>query len=122
MATEFSFSFSDEFLKLGIKRMDAKLNRAAFGVCRYWDSRIEAHMKHKAPWKDRTTNARNGLFATATKFAGRKFGIILAHSVTYGIYLERGTRHMRARPIIIPTLNEYGPKVMKTFRKILDRL
>ena len=122
MAAEFSFSFSDEFLKLGIKKMDVKLNRAAFGVCKYWDSRIETHMKHKAPWKDRTTNARNGLFAQAAKAGKRVFVIILAHSVTYGIFLERGTRYMRARPIIIPTLNAYGPKVMKTFQKILNRL
>jgi HK97 gp10 family phage protein len=122
LATEFSFSFSDEFLKLGIKEMDRKLNRAAYGVCRYWDSRIEANMKHNAPWKDRTTNARNGLFANAVKFGERTFGIILGHSVTYGIYLELGTRYMRKRPIIIPTLNKYGPKVMVTFKKILDRL
>jgi HK97 gp10 family phage protein len=122
LAAEFEFTFSSEFLKLGIKKMDVKLNRAAFGVCKYWDSRIEAHMKHKAPWKDRTTNARNGLFAVATKFSGRVFGIILAHSVTYGIYLERGTRYMRARPIIIPTLETYAPKVIKTFHKILNKL
>lgn len=128
MATEFSFTFSDEFLKLGVKQMDRKLNRAAFGVCKYWDSRIETHMKHKAPWKDRTTNARNGLFADAVKVSKRVFAIILAHSVTYGIYLELGTHNedgsvrMKARPIIIPTLNAYGPKVMKTFKKILDRL
>ncbi len=122
MATEFEFSFSPEFLQLGIKKMDAKLNRAAFGVCKYWDSRIESHMKHKAPWKDRTTNARNGLFANAVKVSKRTFAIILAHSVTYGIYLERGTRYMRARPIIIPTLEAYGPKVIKTFQKILNKL
>jgi HK97 gp10 family phage protein len=122
LATEFSFSFSDEFLKLGIHKMDKELNRAAYGVCRYWDSRIEAHMKHNAPWKDRTTNARNGLFANAAKFSKNVFGIILGHSVSYGIYLERGTRFMRARPIIIPTLNEYGPRVMATFQNILNRL
>ena len=95
MATEFEFSFSPEFLQLGIKKMDAKLNRAAFGVCKYWDSRIESHMKHKAPWKDRTTNARNGLFANAVKVSKRTFAIILAHSVTYGIYLERAERWRR---------------------------
>ena len=122
MAAEFDFKFSPEFLQLGIKKMDAKLNRAAFGVCKYWDSRIEAHMKHNAPWKDRTTNARNGLFANAVKVSSRVFAIILAHSVTYGIYLERGTRYMRARPIIIPTLETYGPKVIKTFQKILNKL
>jgi HK97 gp10 family phage protein len=121
LATEFSFSFDRSRLQ-NPKIMDRKLQRAVFGVVKYWDSRIEAHMKHKAPWKDRTTNARNGLFANATKLGKTTFAIILAHSVTYGIYLERGTRFMRARPIIIPTLGLYGPKVIKTLTKILNRL
>ena len=122
MATEFSFSFSDEFLKLGIKEMDRKLNRAIFAVAKYYDGRAEAHMKHHAPWTDRTTNARNGLFAKAAKLAKGTYAIILAHSVTYGIYLENGTRKMRARPIIVPTMRLYAPKVMASLTKILDRL
>lgn len=135
MATEFSFSFSDEFLKLGIDKMDKKVNRAAFGVCKYWDSRAETWMKRKAPWKDRTTNARNGLFANAVKISARVFAIIFGHSVTYGIYLELGHHHevrtskgvvstwdVKPYPIIIPALRHYGPKVMTTFKKMLDRL
>jgi len=104
------------------KVMDRKLNRAIFGVAKYWDGRVEAYMKHKAPWKDRTTNARNGLFAKAVKLADGMYAIILAHSVTYGIYLELGTRYMRARPIILPAIKIYAPKVMITLNKILDRL
>jgi hypothetical protein len=29
---------------------------------------------------------------------------------------------MKARPIIVPTMETYGPKVIKTLNKILDRL
>jgi HK97 gp10 family phage protein len=122
LATEFSFKFERTGLE-SPKVMERKLQRATFAVGKYWDSRIESHMKQKAPWHDRTTNARNGLraFAAKTGTAG-SFVIVLVHTVTYGIYLELGTRYMRARPIIVPTLNEYGPKVMGTLRKILDRL
>jgi hypothetical protein len=135
MASEFSFKFDTTKFK-SPKIMDRKLNRAIFGVCRYYDGRVESSAKKKAPWKDRTTNARNGLFAQAAKlggtgFASNSFAIILAHSVTYGIYLELPHTHERADgteytigpfPIIMPTLEEYGPKVVKTLRKILDRL
>lgn len=121
MATDFSFKFDRSRFK-STKEMDRKLNRAIFGVAKYWDGRIEAHMKQKAPWTDRTSNARNGLFATAVKISKGVFAIILAHSVTYGIFLELGTRFMKARPIIIPTMEDYGPKVIKTLTKILDRL
>lgn len=120
MGADFSFSF-DRSKFTTQKKFDQRLGRAVFGVAKYWDGRIEAHMKQKAPWKDRTSNARNGLFATATKL-GAAFAIILGHSVTYGIYLELGTRHMRARPIIVPTIEEFAPKVMQTLSKILNRL
>jgi hypothetical protein len=102
--------------------LDQKIQRALFGVCKYWDGKVETHMKHNAPWTDRTTNARNGLAARAAKLAATRFAIILSHAVDYGIYLERGTRNMRARPIINPTIELYGPKVIAFTTKLMDRL
>lgn len=122
MATEFSFSFNADQLKLNTKELDAKLGRAVYATVRFHDAGAEAWMKHNAPWKDRTTNARNGLFAKGVKISKNVAALVLAHSVSYGIYLELGTRYMRARPIIVPALRLYGPKVMRTFQKILDRL
>jgi HK97 gp10 family phage protein len=106
----------------GIDHLDQKIERALLGVCKYWDGKVETHMKHQAPWTDRTTNARNGLAARAAKLGGSVFGIILSHAVDYGIYLERGTRYMRARPIINPTIDIYAPKVIAFTAKLLDRL
>lgn len=120
MATNFSFSFDTS--KFEPKKLDQRLNRALFATAKYWDGRCEAHMKQKAPWTDRTTNARNGLFATAVKKGQGLYAIILAHSVSYGIYLELGTQYMKARPIIVPTIRLYAPKVMATLTKILNRL
>lgn len=119
MATSFTFDTSGF---KSVEVMEKKLERAIFGVCKYWDAPVERHMKHNAPWTDRTTNARNGLEAEAAKLGGGVFAIILRHSVDYGRYLELGTRYMRARPIILPTIDLYAPKVIKTLTKILDRL
>jgi hypothetical protein len=102
--------------------MDRELQRALLGVVRYWDGPIEAHMKHQAPWNDRTSNARNGLAARGTKMSATVFAIILSHAVDYGIYLERGTRNMAARPIIEPTIHLFGPQVVAFTSKLLDRL
>lgn len=129
MAADFSFSFDRS--KYRPKKLDQRLNRAIFGVVKYWDGRCEAYMKQKAPWTDRTSNARNGLFAKAAKLGTGLYAIILAHSVTYGIFLEVGHHHepengdpydVKPYPIIIPTMNAYAPKVMRTLNKILDRL
>lgn len=133
MATEFSFDFDTSKFK-SPEVMDRKLQRAIFGVAKYWDGRMEAHAKQRAPWKDRTSNARNGLFAQASKI-GTQFVIVLAHSVTYGIYLELGHSHsverkdggtsewtVEPRAIIMPTIRIYAPKVTRMLNKILDRL
>lgn len=130
MASEFRFKF-DRSKFQNPKIMDRKLNRAIFSVARYWDGRVEAAAKKDAPWTDRTTNARNGLKAEAVKLGANSFAIILSHSVDYGIYLELPHTHERAdgstytigpNPIIMPTINKYAPKVMRTLNKILDRL
>lgn len=106
----------------GTKHLDQKVERALFGVCKYWDGKVETYMKHNAPWHDRTTNARNGLAARAAKLGAGLYAIILSHAVDYGIYLERGTRYMRARPIIQPTIDIYSIKVMVFLTNLMDRL
>lgn len=123
MATSFTWDTS-QFKS--VKHMEDKLQRALYGVVKYWDGPVEAWMKHNAPWNDQTTNARNGLFAKAAKsgasIAGSTFAIVLGHSVDYGIFLENGTRNMRARPVIDPAIKRFAPKVIGTLTKILDRL
>lgn len=115
-----SFSFDTSTFK-SPKHMEAQLLRAVAATMKFHQGPAEKYMKHNAPWHDRTSNARNGLKARA-KRSGKKFFIILFHTVDYGIYLENGTENMRARPIIRPTIAVYAPKVVLTLTKILDRL
>jgi HK97 gp10 family phage protein len=115
-----SFSFDTSRFE-SPKVMERKLKDACYATVKFWQGPSEAYMKHNAPWHDRTSNARNGLRAKAGR-AGSKFFITLFYSVDYGIYLEDGTRNMRARPIIRPTISAMGPKVIRTLTDILDRL
>lgn len=120
-----SFTWDTSNFK-SVKHMEDKLQRALYGVVKYWDGPVETWMKHNAPWNDRTTNARNGLFARAQRSASRiaasTFAIVLGHSVDYGIYLENGTEFMQAYPVVQPAIRRYAPKVIGTLTKILDRL
>lgn len=118
MASGFSFDTS-KFKSP--KHLDRKLDRAIAGVCKYWDGRVEAYMKTNAPWTDRTTNARNGLAAYHAKTA-RGHAIVLTGSVDYQIFLEAKPEDEGGRPIILPTIDVYAPKVVRTLVKILDRL
>ena len=117
MASNFTFD-TNKFKSP--RELDRRLQRAVFGVAKYWDGRIEAHAKQKAPWTDRTTNARNGLKAEAVKVDSNTFAIILSHAVNYGIWLERANEERFA--IIMPTIRLYAPKVVRTLNKIMDRL
>jgi hypothetical protein len=114
------FSFDTSNFQSG-REINAKINRAIKGVMLYNDGPAEEHMKHNAPWHDRTTNARNGLGAKASS-KGNTHKITLFHSVDYGVYLELGTRYMKAYPIILPTIAVFVPRVQAMLTGLLDRL
>jgi hypothetical protein len=85
---------------------------------------LENQMKTEAPWTDRTTNARNGLFAVVTKkarpdtTAPQDLETVIGHSVPYGIWLETRKLRRARRPIIIPKLkkNDMFRTVIRVFR------
>lgn len=114
------FSFDTSGFQSG-KELNRKIERAAKGVLAYHRPHAEEHMKHNAPWNDRTTNARNGLGARV-RGGGKRVALVLFHSVDYGIYLELGTEDMSDYPIIIPTIDLFVPKVRTTLIGLLDRL
>jgi hypothetical protein len=116
LASQIRFTPDVPLRKLG--KLDRRVRAGISKTMEFWDGRIETHMKHHAPWTDRTTNARNGLAAEAFE-DGNNFGIVLRHSVSYGIYLEDP---YNGYAIIEPTIDAYAPKVMKTLTKLIDRL
>lgn len=114
-----SFKFDTSKFK-NPKQLDDKIRRALHGTCKYWAGPTESHARISAPWTDRTGNARSGLFAQAARFNKNSFGIILAHRMDYGIYLERSNDEKYA--VIMPTIRVMGPKVQKFLTKLMDRL
>lgn len=69
----------------------------------------EAYMKANAPWEDRTTLARSTLSATAYHNKTVS-GILLAHGVDYGRWLE--LRFGGRFAIVIPTMDVMGDRLM----------
>lgn len=103
-----------------VQKFSQRLDNGVAGVMEYWDSRMEAYMKTNARWTDRTGNARSGLRAQAGHDKGKAHWVDLWHSVPYGIWLE--VRWAGRYAIVIPTIVEYGPKVMGTLNKLFARL
>lgn len=82
-------------------------------------------MKLKAPWTDRTTNARSGLH-TKTDHSGssaigfKTHSITFAHAVDYGIWLE--LIQSGKYQIIMPTVLAVGKEIMKTLDGLFANL
>lgn len=136
-----SFSFDTSQIQSRYKTLDKKIDVAIRGVMKLWDGRIESHMKNRAPWTDRTTNARNGLYAEyQTSTAQGRHTIEVGHGVYYGIFLESivyhkndlddegtaaaqvGTESWGTYAIVGPAIERYAPKVIASCTKLLDRL
>lgn len=96
-----------------------KIDLALRGVMQYHEPQVEAYMKANAPWTDRTTNARNGLGAKAF-VDDRNHGIIVFHSVPYGIWLEVANNGKYR--ILVPTIINQGAEVMTTVSRVLARI
>lgn len=102
-----------------LKTFNARMDRAIFAAMKFHATRATAYARSNAPWTDRTSNARNGLFATASR-EHPVYRITLAHSVPYGIWLE--VRWSGRYAIIRPTIDRTGPEVMATISQLYGRM
>lgn len=103
----------------GLQGVPKYLDETVGRVMAFYAPQVESAAKVNAPWADQTGNARNGLIAKALKSSGNNYAIILAHQMPYGIWLE--VKWAGRYAIIMPTIQEYGPKVMNTLRGALER-
>lgn len=112
-------TWDDRALLNNLRTFDARVDRAIVATMKYHATRAVAFARQNAPWTDRTTNARNGLFARQEK-DGSTHRIVIGHTVPYGIWLE--VRFSGRYAIIRPTIDHEGPEVMRTISRLYDRI
>lgn len=103
--------WEDKQLVNTLQTLDARIDRFLTASIRYHATRATAFARQSAPWTDRTTNARNGLFAKAERDRPR-YRIVVGHSVPYGIWLE--TRWSGRYRVIVPTVDHESKELMTT--------
>lgn len=84
-------------------------------VCERLAPLMESYMKQNAPWADRTSQARTGLFAKVQHQENSSM-IVLGYSVFYGVFLEHKTYGGKSYAIVRPTLNYFAPHFMAEMR------
>lgn len=101
-------------LRRGLDDLDDGMRRFITAATDRQATEAEAVMKTGAPWTDRTGNARAGLY-TLTSHGRREHEITLAHSVSYGIWLE--VRWNGRYEIIMPTARSQAAALMRVLAR-----
>lgn len=102
-----------------LERGDDLVRAKVMAVLEYKAPQVEAFMKVNAPWTDQTGNARQGLRAEAFD-EWPNAGIVLYHTVPYGIWLE--VKHSGQYAVIQPTIDSQGPEVLRSLEGILGEI
>lgn len=118
MATKFTIQL--EKLDYNLRNFDARARAAINKSMIYQAGRSEEYMRTNAKWTDRTTNARNGLFATSIRENENSWTLILSHGVSYGIWLEVTNSGRYA--IVRPAWLLAGKQTMKLLSRIFERM
>src|SRR5688572_21419528 len=114
-----SLSVDATDLMASITRLGPRVEAAAYAVLERQGDLAVAHMKTDAPWTDRTGVARSTLDSTVFKRGSRLY-LNLFGRAPYQIYLE--TKNGGKFAIIGPTIVTWGPRIMRSFAGLIDRL
>lgn len=79
--------------------------------------KLELSAKQRAPWTDRTAQARQRLSAYVTEIQPGICTITLAHGVPYGVFLELA--HEKRFATIMPSIQRVSPEIMKGFKVLI---
>lgn len=89
----------------------------------YYSLHAETYAKNKAPWTDRSGNARSGLGSTwtgAVTATNATFTIDIFHRMPYGFWLE--VKYNGKWGIIDKTVNIEGKKFFKTANEVMAKM
>lgn len=104
-------------LSKGLAEFNGVMHERLSALSHYVAADMEGYAKTNAPWKDQTSNARNGLKGVPIIVPLKSYGAVLSHSVPYGVWLE--IRWAGKYAIILPTIRHEGPKVVALMKRII---
>lgn len=101
---------------------DAYVNEvyeAIFNIFTKYKPQMANYAKVNAPWTDRTSNARQGLFSNVDGVPRQYVSISIEHgAIDYGIWLE--IRWAGRWAILLPTISYFEPRILADIRKVLS--
>lgn len=78
--------------------------------------KMEGHAKGKAPWEDRTSNARNSILGDFD-WKGDQAIITLSGNMDYSPYLELAMAKKYA--ILVPTIHQFSAEILRGYQRLV---
>lgn len=116
----FRIDYSQSTLKKGIDNMSEKLGAVILMYSATKASELQALMKQRRPWTDRTGMAKATLNAKVSQPQKDIVRITLAHGVEYGVDLELD--HGKRYAIVGPTVRMEGPRLVTDLGNLMAKL
>lgn len=114
------FEWNSKKLNTNLRRLPVQVDQAVATAVEFNAARGETYMKTHAPWTDRTSAARNGLFTLAFHLPFVRHEILFSHAVAYGIWLEVANDERFA--ILLESIKVTGDDTMKQLEGLFGRL
>lgn len=105
-------------IKNNLTAWEKRIRAGIFKLGEDCGMQMEGEAKRNAPWRDRTSNARNGLFGEAAEEENTLL-VRISHTVEYGTYLELA-RHGKYR-ILKPTAENAAPEFFAAVRELIEK-
>lgn len=116
-----SFDWDDGHIGENMATLDSKVHAGITAAAMFAGEGGEAFMKANARWTDRTGAARSGLTHDVRVEVAR-WTIVLAHSVSYGIWLETredfNGRYAIINPGVLFAAEQFKRAVDGMYRKV----
>lgn len=116
--------FDFDSLTPNLKRLLPQVDAGVDLAMTYMRARMESYARTNAPWTDRTSNARNGLFVAHQKVPMVYHRLVTYHTMHYGLWLE--IRWSGRYAIIGPTMLHNSPglaiAVAESVKRAIDIL
>ena len=93
----------EEFV-VAMKRFDSGMQRRIHSQLASWAADVKALAKQLVPV--RTGHLRDSIYAKIREWVAE-----IGAEATYSVFVEFGTRYMRARPYLYPAIQKYLPRL-----------
>ena len=103
----------DEF-KVAMQTFDSATQRHVHHQLASWAADVKALAKQLAPV--RTGHLRSSIYARIQKGVAE-----IGAEATYALFVELGTRYMRARPYLYPAVHEHLPRLEQIICEAIDK-